>query len=276
MTKQQMRLLNDSALSDAARILGFYLSTLPAGPQVMKHKELAVLLHNTPNAATVGRHLRQLEVHGYATVSSEGGKGSPVYEWVDSSPVDKTLAEAALLSNKRQEKPAVVVEDVSNTPLVPPLELKPLAADADALIGAELSLLGECVKPLSSYLRRRVHPDRQEPYVGRVLAALGRECLNPQWRDATGAVIPLARRPAIMADALNELATADEDKGRAHGAGDWNNMRNKLLGLIGAENAPPPQFRATGTGGARASPRSRQPDPMPDDEGATHFQGLNG
>lgn len=272
MTQQQLRLLNDSRLSDAARILGFYLSTLPEGPQEMKHDSLAVLLHGTPNADTVGRHLRQLVVHGYANKASGGGRGSPRYEWREVSTRENSRADDALPAKIHGQRPSVVVVGSSN-PLNPPVELKPLATDASALIEAERETLGECVKPLGSYLRRRVTPDSQEPYVGRVLSALDPECMNPQWRDATGAVIPMPRRRAIMADALNELATADETKDRKWKSGDWGNLRNKLLGLIRAENAPP--IRATGTNGARASPRDRPADTQ-DYKPSTHFEGFNG
>lgn len=264
MTPGQIRLMNDSRLSDAARILGFYLSTLPDGPQEMKYAGLRVLLHNTPNQQTVGRHLSQLDVYGYAKLVSPGGKGSPVYEWVADSGAENSIAEAedsSLPVNKQQQKAPIVVEEgVLNTPLVPPLQLKPLAPDAEELIHAEKETLGECVKPLGSYLRRRVVLDRQEPYVGRVLRALKPDCMNPQWRDATGAVIPMKRRQSIMGEALNELATADEEHGRRHSSGDWNNLRNKLMGLIQAENSPPPKYAATGTdGGNRGPPRRDKP-----------------
>jgi hypothetical protein len=271
-----LKLLNDAALSDAARILGFYLSTLPAGPHEMPYAELSVLLHNTPNRATVGKHLRQLCARGYARLVSSGGSGSPCYEWLDSE-CNKVNADDALRAEKRtQDAPhvVVVVEDRKIPPIVP---LKPLAPDAEALIEAERERLGECVKPLMSYLRRRVPPDRQEPYAGRVVGALKPETLNPQWKDATGQAIPMPRRRAIMADALNELATVDEVKGRAHGEGDWNNLRNKINNLCKFENAPP--LQSTGTDGyrSRAGPRGKAPADQNDyGEGTQHWPGKEG
>lgn len=256
MTPGQMRLMKDSRLSDAARILGFYLSTLPAGPHEMKHQCLRVMLHNAPNSQTVGRHLNQLALFDYARLVSSGGKGSPVYEWIADSAAENSEADEVLPVNKQQEKPPLLVvgSESVDSPKVPKPELE---ASAKALIDSERSILGDCIKPLAGYLVRRVKPDRQEPYVGRVLSCLKPDCLNPPWKDATGANIPLARRPGILADALNELATVDEAKDRIHPVGDMRNLLNKVQGLCKVENAPP--IASTGV----PKPRRFNADPGP-------------
>lgn len=274
MTPEEMaRIVADPNVTNEAFRLIMFVASLGPGEHEITSDELRMVLGCKSD--TPVQKARQRAVNLNYIEWRQGGKGhGNVFRYL------RPAAQVnAIPMPHGTGKPTVVVveEGRSNSPLSPPVvAIGRLADDAQALIEAERELLGDAVKPLVSYLRRRVRPENQEPYVGRVIGALKPECMNPQWKDAAGASIPLELRPAIMADALNELATADESKGRKWDAGDWGNLRNKLYSLIRLVNAPPLP-RATGTDGkrARAGPRSDSP-PDAQDYTLKPFRGLNG
>lgn len=58
-------LIANNGLSDGARVLAIHLHARGPEPQEYKAEDLSALLHNYPNAQTVWRHIRQLEVAGF-------------------------------------------------------------------------------------------------------------------------------------------------------------------------------------------------------------------
>lgn len=281
------QILTDGSLTpDACRIV-LYVMQLGDGVHEIPHRRFAPLL-NHPGAKRL-RSAIQLAVDLGYLERTAGGRGHhdryefripPRANLSDNMTPEANLNGDRLPPEAKLSGPVVVVEAGVNPPIVPPSpSIGPLADDAERLIEAEAEVIADAVKPLRSYLRRRVPPERQEPYVGRVIAALSPYCLNPQWRDATGSTIPIERRPALMADALNELATADEDGDRRWKAGDFGNLRNKLLALMRLENetpVPAPARAAGGWGRRRDGPRDRPADWQDYGEGTTEFTGLNG
>lgn len=224
MTEQQLQLLNDARLSDAARILGLYLSTLPAGPQELPHDRLAALLHGCPNADTVGRHLRQLDVFGYAQKVSNGGKGSPRYEWLEVSARENSRAEASLPAKIHGQKPTVVEGEEE---VIPPNPLSGFSLDVRALqaISDAGDKLAGCRDALRDYLQARVPSARQYAYVQSVVSWLD----NPGqvFQGPNGLAIPQPERVKMLAIALNEMAASDERSYKAP-VGDVRNVRTKV------------------------------------------------
>lgn len=239
MTPEQIALLSDARLSDAARVLGLYVSSLPEGPHELSHDQLAALIHGTPNADTVGRHMRQLAVHGYVERTSPGGKGSPRYQW---SARENSREDKPMPAKIHGETPVVVGEEVDTNPLNPPsLSVRALQA-----IDAAGEKLRGCRGALRDYLEARVPAERQYPYVQWVVTTLD----NPlaYYRMPTGLPIPHDQRTAVLADALNQLAATDEDKTRKWDAGDPANLENKIRSVVRSWS-PPEERKATGTDG---------------------------
>lgn len=244
MTPEQVALLNDASLSDAARVLGLYISTLPEGDHELSHDTLSALLHGTPNPDTVGRHLRQLRVHGYIERTSKGGSGSPRYKW---SARENSRAEEAVPAKIHGQEPTVVAGAVGDTPFNSPEPIDVRALRAIEQAGDKLS---GCRGSLVDYLTARVPQPNQYSYVQAVVSWID----NPlaTFRRPDGMPVPTDERAKLLAVALNEMAATDEAT-RKHRAGDPANLRNKL-GIVIRDRyreASP----ATGTDGGRSYPR---------------------
>lgn len=248
MTPSQIRLLADARLSDAARVLGLHLSLLGEGDHELAHDALAALLHGTPNGDTVGRHMRQLIVHGYVKRTSKGGSGSPRYEW---SARENSRGEASLPAKIHGEKPPIDDEDDDvSTPIVPLLVISP---EADQAMEKHAGVLTGCRGALRDYLRRRVPRERQPAYIHDLAGKLGGLGFN--WRNSDGRPIPKAEWSGLLAAAINELAATDEASEYRYKPGDPRNLRTKLGILVGQWGR---ERKATGTDGKPRSNRSGQ------------------
>lgn len=270
MTPAEAEVVTDPNLTPDASRLVLYLMSLGDGEHEVPPNRLQLLLRCGGNKPVYAARACAKEA-GYLDWRAGGNAHSTRYRLV--APQGNQDAD---WSPPRATNPDVVEEDGDVLPPSPPVaDLAPLADDAAALIEARRERLGEAVPPLVSYLRRRVRPDRHEPYVGWVVGVLDPECMNLSWKDATGMPIPQARRPAIVALAINELATADE-KTRTWGEGDVGNLRNKLRGLIALENAPPIQKKAAGADnvGGRER-RGKQPMDQQQYTPTTEWKGFN-
>lgn len=252
MTEAQEMLLRDSRLSDPARVLGLYISTLPTGANELPHDTLAVLLHGCPNRDTVGRHLRMLVVHGYIERTSSGGSGSPRYEWLAR---ENSRPENVLPANIHGQSPTVVeVGGVRDTPFSSPEPLDVRALRAIEQAGERLT---GCRGALRDYLQARVPLPNQYGYVQAVVSWID----NPltTFRQPDGMPVPAAERTKMLAVALNEM-TATNEADRKYKTGDPINLRNKLSAVI-RTTFEAVRKQATGTdGGKRYGKRDLPPD----------------
>jgi hypothetical protein len=264
MKPAQLALLRDSRLSDAARILGFHLSGLE-GEQEVSHDSLAALLYGTPNTDTVGRHLRQLIVHGYVEKVKEGGRGhSPVYRWVgiprentrpieiareNSSPIETKPANNHGLSADLgggymggesppppPSPPVRAREDVENSGEVPQQAPRParfdelrdwLGLDADA---------ADAFAPTAS----------SATWAAAILGKYGPNGTQEHSWNGT----PTERRPKVIAEALRDYT--------ANGARPFK--ANLFDGYVRQARDGPPRI-APGSEAARVLSHSRDPTP---------------
>jgi hypothetical protein len=286
-----MRLLADSRLSDAARVLGLTLSTLE-GPQETPYEALAVYLHGTPNRDTVGRHLRQLLLYGYVRKASSGGSGSPVYEWIgepaeslpakihaqtNSLPVKIHAQDGFARENSRAEHPVVVVGEVVDITPLPPLPAEPDGNPIDPRAVAAIEAAGEhlagCRGALVDYLRARVPLALQYAYVQTVHAWAA----NPlaTFRRPDGHPVPEGERARLLAVALNEMAATDEGT-RKYRPGDPANLRTKLQNVIAARFDDRSRRNGNGNGNGYGAKRGAPADAQDYGTGTTEWGGLNG
>ena len=245
-----MELLRDARLSDAARILGLHLSMLGEGDHELSFDALAAIVHGTPQTETIGKHMRQLTVHGYAERTSGGGRGSPRYRWHESSAPKKIGPEQSLPRNFSAQSDTVVVDDEDKQ--IPPIVPPKLDDRTEKALDQHAGKLTGCRGALRDYLTANVPtPTRRYAYVHTIATWLDGGDPNV-WRLADGSGLPPPERPALLATALNELAAGDE-KMMKRPIGDPANLRTKINILLRQRNDHERRNGGTGHNGGRAA-----------------------
>lgn len=230
MEPRQLELMRDARLSDSARILGLHLSMLGEGEHEMSFDQLATLLHGSPQTETVGKHMRQLCIFGYAERTSAGGRGSPRYRWVAKISAPKIIGPEQSLPRKNSAQSPTVVVDEADVKQIPPI-VPPLDERTENALNQHGKKLEGCRGALRDYLRANVPtPTRRYAYVHTIATWLDGGDPNV-WRLADGSGLPPPERPAMLAAALNELAAGDEAKMKRP-AGDPANLRTKINVLL--------------------------------------------
>lgn len=227
---RRLELLRDARLSDSARILGLHLSMLGEGEHEMSFDELAALLHGTPQTETVGKHMRQLCVFGYAERTSAGGRGSPRYRWVPELSGPKKIGLEQSMPRKKSAQSATVVVDDGDVEQTPPISpLKVLDKRAERALEQHNAILAGCRGALRDYLTDYVIPEKQYAFVQLVAGWLNGIDAGV-WKLPTGSSLPPPERPGMLATALNDLAASSRlMKGPV---GEPANLRTKLNVLL--------------------------------------------
>lgn len=247
----------DQGLTDAARVIAVRLYALGDEWHELAPDDFSRMIAGYPRQDTVRKHIRQLEVAGYMD-RKPGGRGhSDQFRFVfrvgeesqskkdrvgESSEPKGLEAENNPTLNARsssKEEGAVV-----NPPKVPP-SLSDAAVEA---LDQHDDLLSGCRGALVDYLKARVSPDHQQPYIQSLATYLNG--FGFRWQNSDGSTIPKPERTGIIAAALNELA-AQAEMGMKNPVGDIRNLRTKL-GILtrdhGRKNGRHDSGRATGTG----------------------------
>lgn len=250
---------------DAFRVIVYVAGLgVPGETQIVKSEDLSIILQG--GEKPIRSAVRRAEHCGYLKVDCGGRAGHKLTY----TPSGKSLPQgrrSALNPSPRGGIPPLVVEEgeVVN-PLSPPDD-HPLSVRAMQAISDAAEKLAGCRGSLVDYLHARVPEPRQYGYVQSVVSWLD----NPAqaFRGSSGGVIPAEERVKILAVALNEMAASDESKYAAP-VGDVRNVKNKVSALAKSHDR-----KATGTYGARASPRDQPSDTQVYTPTET-FRGFNG
>ena len=253
MRPDQIALLQDTRLSDQARIIGLYLSEHCAGeePVELPSDEISMLLNGIPVAETVRRHIRHLLVAGYVE-KSPGGRGhSDSYRWIapqecgaknldpqicGSKKIDpqecgsKSLYPHRIVGLSARSSSSKEDEVVVAGAREGELNVENLDPRALAAMGEHQELMRGCRGALKDYLLLRVSLSRQYGYV-QTIASWMAGIDASVWRLADGSQLPPAERTGLLAVALNELLGSDEAP-MSRPAGDPGNLRTKVSVLL--------------------------------------------
>lgn len=277
MTPEQLALLADNGLSDAARVLGMYMESFGPEEREYRAEELVRLLHGYPSAQTMWRHVRQLEVAGYVECTQEqGGKGhGKWYRWIPlKNRTGKTETDAIpgeiLRGNGLNPGEFSGVKPPSPSPTTTP---PPPTAREDDL---DLVRLRKLLAPHDDVLDRfaRSAPHRTS-WPTDVWATYRPPSGEPGDGGGTEWAAVFAGKDEEVA--VRSLVNAMRDYAGKGQVFDGQHFRRYVRSALREiERAAAADLLAATGGGARASPRAEKP---PADAQAYHrkpYRGLNG
>jgi len=286
ITTDHLAMIADTRLSEAARILGLAIMLADAdedGYSELSRDDLRTVLSTAQSDDSIRRFLRELENAKWVE-SKAGGRGHAnryriigpheygpigslrsalVHTLSDSfgSGADLSVTYGRTRAHpKRPVGGTVGGEEVGRSkeevpPSVsPPAELSDKAAEL--LEGGDLE---GCRGALSDYLRLRVPPDRQYPYIQTVRTWIQGGADASVFRRPTGGSVPLDQRTGVVAEAVNELAAGIESKMKRP-VGDPGNLKTKIDIIIRQRDDHERRSKRTNGRGAPGGPGAPGPE----------------
>jgi hypothetical protein len=248
----------DARLSDAARVLGFYIATKGAGEHEIGRDDFRRVLHGSPSKDKVSRALSELELHGYVK-RKPGGRGH-ADAFAFSVPVGATLKDSVPTGPtlKPDSVPVGATLKRTTTPTTSSTPTSTTGAGRREVRSIEAERLRKYLGAReSAFAQMAVSADHPETWASAVMGKWGPDGTErPAWRG-----IEEDRRPEILAAAMYDFAVDGhryENRHfdgyvrkiiRADRRGD-DDRRNESAGGSGGAGQSQ-ALRATGTDGRR-------------------------
>lgn len=242
----------DTSIPDPAARVGFYVATMDKGDGVeLRLEDVSRILHGFPGEDKCRSALRGIVLSGWVTRTPGGRDHGDTFRWAGADrvgPQPQAKHSLPVLSPGYVDLGSGHSPTLSDSVGVQPQAISSLllpssyscsstdararmSPDAERVMEERNEVLDGCRGPLADYLAARVDPDKQAPYVWRVVASLeGSD--EWMWKDRAGHALHNGRT-GILAGAFNELLAGDETgKHFAEPPGGYGNLRTKVRYLV--------------------------------------------